>query len=140
MKARKIVVLMAVGLAYGCGGGDSSSPIGSQDGGSDGTVPDGGSTLPDGGGDDGGTAGDANDGAALLMDAATGDAGDAASSTDAPSDGPSFDGNLTCTGTNTACTFGTDAGLAASGLCASSACGPCATTTDDALCQAAYGG
>lgn len=151
MKARRIVVLLAVGLAYGCGGGNSSPLLEPQDGSTDGAVPDTGSTLPDGGGmlpDDGAAASDAtagDDGSdtgmpseAAAVDAA--EVSDAAPSADALDDGPAFDGNLVCSGTNSACSYGIDAGLPADGLCASNACGPCVTATDDGLCQAAYGG
>ena len=142
MNTRKIVLFAAIGLAYGCGGGDSGSPLPAPDAGNDGTSADSGS-MPD----DSATGNDAtttDDGGPTSpdggLDATSTDGGSADASGDAPTDGPSFDGNLACLGTNAACVRGTDAGAATNGLCASSVCGPCTTKTDDGLCNAAYGG
>src|SRR4029077_21220493 len=80
---------------------------------------------------------DGNDSGSTADSGSTTDSG---STADATGDGPSFDGNPACTGTHTACLVDTDAGTVASGLCASNVCAACTTTTDDALCSAAYGG
>jgi hypothetical protein len=134
---------MAVG--YGCGGGDSSNGNGGgTDAGPDTTADTGGQSDDGGQTDDGGGDATTNDGAAESSTGGDGGSGTDATSSDGSSggdggasDGPSFDGNLACTGTDTACRYDNDAGVAENGVCqATNMCGPCTTDTQ---CTTGYG-
>jgi hypothetical protein len=89
-----------------------------------GAPPDAGDTTRNEGGSDGST----NDGS-------SNDAMDAASDV---TDGPSFDGDRSCTGTDTACGYANDAGTVEDGLCKAGTCSPCIDPTDDSRCSEAY--
>lgn len=141
--------LVALATSYGCGGDDSGGGNNlSNDGGADATqdagqTDDGGgdssmgddasdaTTMMDSGGDtstgnDGSMGSDASDGGGpdAAGDATSGDGGSSDAASDAPSDA-GWDGNTSCSGTNTPCTYANDAG-ASQGVClANNMCGAC---------------
>ena len=152
------IALATSALPYGCGGDSKGTGI-AADGGIDATSDTGGghdtgagadAITPDTGGGDTGASADSGgdvtvaDGAAdsSSSDGPGGDGagGDGASTdgpgADAPSDAPAFDGNIACTGTNTACTYDSDAGATGHGVCVSDVCSACLQDTD---CSTGYG-
>ena len=157
-----VCAVVALGAGYGCGGSNGNGNNLSSDGGSDATqdtgqTDDGGgdssmmgddggdaTTMTDsGGGDtstgnDGSMGSDAGDGGSgdAAGDAASSDGGSSDAASDAPSDASTWDGNTSCSGTNTPCTYADDAGASQNGVCqASNMCGAC---TMDSQC-AGYG-
>jgi hypothetical protein len=138
-----IVAMGCIGvLAPGCGGG--SSPAIFDEAGADGTAHDGGMgdsaadvgldhTAVDSGGGDTATPMDSGGDSEPTESGETGTESGAEGGTDSATD-TGAEAAPACTGTETACTVGSTAGL-----CVSGACLPCNSPADNAQCTTAYG-